>query len=157
WISAPFSGAPAELTRTEKRFAGLSFGERGDFAILRDFDRDTVRGRAWFFNPDPDPSKSWSYRGGQTNEKKLIWDMSTQDRYHNPGAPVLWPLPNGHRAILMQSNYIFLQGAGASADGEHPFLDRMDINTLEVKRIFQGETGAYEEIVAMLSTGGKTL
>jgi dipeptidyl aminopeptidase/acylaminoacyl peptidase len=57
----------------------------------------------------------------------------------------------------MQSNFIFLVGAGASPDGERPFLDRLDINTMESKRIFQGDAKSYEEIVAMLSTGGRLL
>jgi TonB family protein len=157
WIHEPFTGGPVELSRTEKRFAGIAFGESGGFAILRDFDRDTLRGRAWFFNPDPTPDKEWTFHADKPTEKTLVWDLSTQDRYHNPGTPVLWPMPNGHRAILQQSNYIFLTGAGASPDGERPFLDRLDINTLEVKRIFQGEAKSYEEIVAMLSTGGSKL
>jgi len=157
WIHEPFQGAPVELARTEKRFAGIAFGERGDFAILRDFDRDTLRGRAWFFNPQPTPDEAWTFHADKPNEKTLVWDLSTQDRYHNPGRPVLWPLASGHQAIMQQSNYIFLMGNGSSADGDHPFLDRLDINTMDLKRIFQGEGKAYEEIVAMLSTGGTVL
>ena len=157
WIKQPFAGAPIELARTEKRFAGIAFGERNDFAILRDFDRDTLRGRAWFFNPEPTPENAWTFHADRPGEKTLVWDMSTQDRYHSPGTPVQWPLPNGHSAILMQSNFIFLTGTGASPEGERPFLDQLDINTLEVKRIFQSDSQSYEEIVAMISTGGKTL
>jgi dipeptidyl aminopeptidase/acylaminoacyl peptidase len=70
---------------------------------------------------------------------------------------VLWPQLNGHGAVLMNSHYIFLVGQGASPDGERPFLDRLDINTMELKRIFQSEPQTYEEIVAMLSAGGRVL
>jgi dipeptidyl aminopeptidase/acylaminoacyl peptidase len=157
WIHEPFAGEPLELARTEKRFAGMAFGERGDFAILRDFDRDTLRGRAWFFNPSPTPEEAWTFHADKPNEKTLVWDLSTQDRYHNPGTPVLWPLSNGHSAVLQQSNFIFLMGAGASPDGEQPFLDRLDINTMELKRVYQSDPKSYEEIVAMLSTGGTKL
>lgn len=157
WVHEPFTDPPVELARTEKRFAGISFGESGDFAILRDFDRDTLRARAWFFNPQPRPEDAWSFHADKPNEKTLVWDLSTQDRYHNPGTPVLWPMLNGHSAVLQQSNYIFLTGAGATPDGERPFLDRLDINTLESKRIFQGQPETYEEILAMLSTGGTKL
>jgi len=157
WMHLHLSDAPVELARTEKRFSGIAFGERGDFAILRDFDRDTLRTRAWFFNPEPTPDQAWTFHSGKPNEKTLVWDLSTQNRYHNPGKPVLWPLSNGHSAVLQQSNFIFLMGAGASPDGDHPFLDRLDINTLETKRIFQDESKAYEDIVAMLSTGGSKL
>jgi dipeptidyl aminopeptidase/acylaminoacyl peptidase len=157
WISAPFSGESRELTQTEKRFAGLEFGEQGHFAIIRDFDRDTLHERTWFFNPEPDPTKPWTYKAGKSNERTLVWDLSRQDRYHDPGRPVLWPLPNGHSAVMMQSSYIFLEGEGASPDGARPFLDRLDINTLESKRIFQGEPQTFEEITAMISTGGRIL
>lgn len=157
WISEPFSAPPTELARTEKRFAGIEFGERGDFAILRDYDRDTLRGRAWFFNPEPTPNQAWTFHADKPNEKTLVWDMSTQDRYKNPGRPLYWPMPNGHKAVLMNSNFIFLMGAGASPDGDRPFLDRLDINTLELVRVFQGEPKTYEEIVAMLSGGGGVL
>jgi dipeptidyl aminopeptidase/acylaminoacyl peptidase len=157
WIHEPFEGGPIELARVEKRFTGISFGERGDFAILRDFDRDTLRGRAWFLNPQPTPDQAWTFHADKPNEKTLVWDLSTQDKYHDPGTPVLWPLPNGHSAVLQQSNYIFLIGAGASPDGNRPFLDRLDIRTMELKRIFQSEPKNYEEIVDMLSTGGTKL
>ena len=157
WIHFPFTGEPIELARTEKRFAGIAFGERGDFAILRDFDRDTLRERAWFFNPSPTPEEAWTFHADKPNEKTLVWDLSRQDRYHNAGAPVLWPLPNGHSAVMQQSNFIFLMGAGASPEGERPFLDRLDINTMELKRIYQSDAKSYEEIVAMLSTGGTKL
>jgi dipeptidyl aminopeptidase/acylaminoacyl peptidase len=157
WAHEPFTTGPVELTRVEKRFAGIEFGERGDLAILRDFDRDTLRSRAWFFNPQPTPDEAWTFHSDKPNEKTLVWDLSTQDRYHNPGAPVLWPLANGHSAVLQQSNYIFLMGAGASPDGDRPFLDRLDINTMDLQRIFQSDAKSYEEIVAMLSTGGGVL
>jgi dipeptidyl aminopeptidase/acylaminoacyl peptidase len=148
WISLPSSAGPVELAQTEKRFAGLEFGEMGDFAILRDFDRDTLRTRAWFFNPET---------ADKVSEKKLVWDMSSQDRYHDPGQPVQWPMPNGHQAILRQSNYLFLIGEGAGPGGARPFLDRMNLETRQVERIFQGEPGSYEEIIAMLSTGAGVL
>src|SRR5262249_54756329 len=39
----------------------------------------------------------------------------------------------------------------ASSEGARPFLDRLDISTLESKRIFQGDPGSFEEIIALLS------
>jgi len=149
WIALPEQTAPVELAQTEKRFAGIEFGERGDFAILRDFDRDTQRRRTWFFNPETAADRS--------SAKKLVWDLSAQDRYHDPGQPVEWPMPNGHHAVMMQENCIFLVGEGASPEGARPFLDRFDFTTLQPTRLFQGETGSFEEIVTMLSTSGTIL
>src|SRR5262249_34745641 len=94
WITLPAQTSPAELTRTEKRFAGIEFCERGDFAILRDFDRDTLRKRAWFFNPEA--NRGSASQAGNSSDKALVWDLSSQDRYHDPGQPVMWPTANGH-------------------------------------------------------------
>jgi dipeptidyl aminopeptidase/acylaminoacyl peptidase len=154
WISLPSTTGPVELAETEKRFAGIEFAERGNFVILRDFDRDTLRSRAWFFNPELTEDRSGS---DKPSEKKLVWDLSSQDRYHDPGQPVLWPASDGHQAILMEENCIFLLGEGASPEGARPFLDRLDITTLQSKRLFQGQQGAFEEIVALLSRDGGIL
>ncbi len=146
WLKAPFTDPPAELARTEHRFAGLDWGEKADFAILRDFDRDRLWGRAWFFDPSD-----------LRERPRLVWDLSTQDRYRNPGAPVAWLLPSGHRAVLQQSNFIYLMGAGATPEGDRPFLDRLDVKTLEVRRLFRCDEEHYEEVVGLLSVGGRKL
>ncbi len=140
WLRAPFTAAPAELARTEQRFAGLAWGEKGDFAILRDFDRDKLRGRAWFFNP-----------GNPAEASRLVWDLSTMDRYHNPGAPVTRTLPSGHSAVLQDGDFIYLTGTGASPEGDRPFLDRFDTKALKAERVFRCDEKSYESVVALLS------
>jgi dipeptidyl aminopeptidase/acylaminoacyl peptidase len=143
WLAAPFKQQPAELARTEYRFAGLQWGERGDLAILREFDRDRLWERTWFFNPR------------QPSEKPLlVWDMSQQDRYHAPGQPEMKLLLNGHEAILQSGNSIFLRGPGASPEGDHPFLDRFDTSTLHAERLFHCDDKSYEEVVALVSPDG---
>ena len=145
WIKAPFQGDPTELVRTEQRFAGLAWGEQMDFAILRDFDRDHLRGHAWFFDP------------ANPSQMRLVWDMSTQDRYHSPGTPVMWEQASGHMAILQQGNFIFLTGAGASPQGDRPFLDRLNIQTLESQRIFQCDDQHYEQVVGLITVSARTV
>ncbi len=144
-IAAPFSGSPAEVTRVEKRFSGLSFGQHKDFAMVSDTDRDTKHVRTWFFDPQ------------HPDNKKLVWDRNSQDHYGDPGRPVMAELPNGQSAILQEGNFIYLEGAGASPDGERPFIDRFDTSSLEATRIFQGATGSYESIRAVLSKGARSV
>lgn len=142
-FDAPFSGAPAELLTTEHRFAGITWGERGDLAIVREFDRDRLWGRAWFFNPQQPAAAP-----------RLVWDMSTQERYRNPGTPEMKTLPSGFRAIQQHGDYIFLTGPGASPEGDRPFLDRFNTRTLEAERIFQSSGERYEAVVSLLSDDG---
>jgi dipeptidyl aminopeptidase/acylaminoacyl peptidase len=143
WLAAPFTAEPAELFTTEHRFAGIVWGERGDLAILRDFDRDRLWTRAWFFNPQmPD------------EPHRLVWDMSTQERYRNPGTPEMRTLPNGFRAMQQHGSYIFLTGPGATPEGDRPFLDRFDTRTLEAERIFQSSGESHESVVTLLADDG---
>ncbi len=39
-LSAPFSAQPIELAKTQHRFQGITWGEKGGIALLRDFDRN---------------------------------------------------------------------------------------------------------------------
>jgi dipeptidyl aminopeptidase/acylaminoacyl peptidase len=45
---------------------------------------------------------------------------------------------------------IFLSGAGASPEGDRPFLDEFDLTTLEHKRLFRSEAPYYENPVRLL-------
>jgi dipeptidyl aminopeptidase/acylaminoacyl peptidase len=143
WLSAPFTAQPTEFARTEYRFAGLTWGERGDLAILRDFDRPQMRERAWFVNPQQ-PSA----------EPRLVWDLNREDRYSAPGEPLMRMLANGHEAIVRDGQDIFLTGPGASPEGDRPFLDRFDTQTLKADRIFHCDETSYEDVIALASADG---
>ncbi|MCL6481425.1 MAG: prolyl oligopeptidase family serine peptidase [Firmicutes bacterium] len=146
WLAAPFSVAPQELFRLEHRYSGISWGERGDLVIVREFDRDRLWTRAWFYNP-----RDWAQL------PRLVWDLSSQERYNHPGNPVLRTLPSGHRAIQQHGDFIFLAGAGATPEGDRPFLDRFNTRTLTAERLFRCDAQSYEFVVALLSPDGTRL
>jgi dipeptidyl aminopeptidase/acylaminoacyl peptidase len=53
--------------------------------------------------------------------------------------------------VLQDGNAIYLTGAGASPEGERPFLDRLDLTTLQTTRIFRSEASAYESETALVA------
>ena len=67
---------------------------------------------------------------------------------------MLRQLPSGRRAILQSGNYIYLTGAGASPEGDRPFLDRLDLTTLKSERLFRSDDKSYETVVALLDDQG---
>ncbi len=141
WFKAPFAkGRPEELARTEHRFARLAWGEKTDFAVLREFDRDRLWERTWLLNP-----------AKLSEAPRLVWDMSRQDRYRNPGTPVTRTLPSGHTAVLQHGDLIYLTGAGATPEGDRPFIDRFDVKTLRAERLFRCDDKSYESVVAVLA------
>lgn len=142
-LTAPFTGQPEEVTKTEHRYAGITWGEGGDLAILREFDRDRLWTRAWFFNPK-----------NLEEAPRLVWDMSSQERYKHPGTPEMRTLPSGRRAMVQHGDNIFLTGVGASPEGNRPFLDRFNTRTLEAERLWRCDTSSYEFVAELLSADG---
>jgi dipeptidyl aminopeptidase/acylaminoacyl peptidase len=142
-LKAPFTGQPIEMAKTEYRFAGLSWLEKGGLAFLRDADRVTRRVRTFLLNADS-PSQP----------AKLIWNRSSQDRYNDPGTPVTKRLPNGQSVIRQNGDNIFLEGNGATPKGDRPFLDKFNLATLKAERLWRCDENSYESVTTLLSDDG---
>src|SRR5262245_8594856 len=142
-LKAPFTGPSVELTKTEHRFAGLTWGEKDGMVLVGDSDRISRRSRVFMLNAD-NPSQ----------QPRLIWDRSQQDRYTDPGDPLMKRMPNGQAVIHQNGDSIFLSGQGASDEGDRPFLDRFDLKTLKSERIFRCDDKSYESVVALLAENG---
>jgi dipeptidyl aminopeptidase/acylaminoacyl peptidase len=142
-LKAPFTGAPTEVIKTEQRFAGLSWFERGGLAFVSDFDRDTRKARTWLVNVD-----------NPADAPRLVWNRNNQDRYNDPGTPLTRLLANNQRVVWQSGDDIFLSGAGASREGDRPFLDRFNLKTLKAERIFRSDKQSYETPVTLLKDDG---
>jgi dipeptidyl aminopeptidase/acylaminoacyl peptidase len=57
-LAAPFSEEPSEVGKTEWRFAGISYTEKG-IALLTEFDRISRRTRTWILEAGAAPRKLW--------------------------------------------------------------------------------------------------
>jgi dipeptidyl aminopeptidase/acylaminoacyl peptidase len=132
-LAAPFAAAPMEVARTEYRFGGVSWTERG-VILLTENDRDSRTTRTWLM------SSTWS-------EPRKLWERPQQDSYGDPGFPLSRP---GTGALLQDGDAIYLTGAGASDEGDRPFLDRLDLRTLVTERLFRSDTESYETVVGLL-------
>src|ERR1035437_4607187 len=142
-LQAPFTGEPREIAKTEQRFGGIQFFEKGGRAFIEDSERQTRRVRTFQIEID-DPAQA----------PKLVWSRNSQDRYKDPGTPMLKTLPSGGRVILQDGDNIFLTGLGAGPKGDHPFLDRYNIATGKSERLFQCDDDHYEVVDALLDDHG---
>jgi len=138
-LKAPFAGPPIELTKTEHRFAGATFGEKDGLLLVSDFDRDRRWVRTFMMNAD---------KPGEA--PKLVWNRSSQDRYGDPGTPLTRVMANGKRAIMQTGDSIFLTSTGATPEGDRPFLDRFNLQTQKSERLFRSDAVQYESVVALL-------
>ncbi|HZI19679.1 MAG TPA: prolyl oligopeptidase family serine peptidase [Pyrinomonadaceae bacterium] len=141
-LRAPFTAAPAEWHRTEHRLTNVSFSERAPSVFVTDYDRDRRWTRTVLLNFDAPAAAP-----------REVWSRSINDRYGNPGVPVTRPLPSGHLAVMQHGDSIYLAGAGASPEGDRPFLDRLSLQTLKAERLFHSAPDAYETVAALLDDG----
>jgi dipeptidyl aminopeptidase/acylaminoacyl peptidase len=63
-------------------------------------------------------------------------------------------LPNGKSVMRQSGSFIFLAGSGATPEGDRPFLDRMNLDTLQAERLFQADAKGYETVLSLLSEDG---
>ena len=143
-LAAPFDGEPQELIRTEFRFQNISWTE-GGVTLIEERDRETRWTRTWL-----------QYSEG--GEARRLWDRSSEDRYADPGRPVRRSGGGGvSRLIAQDGDHILLRGLGASDLGDRPFVDRLDVTTLESERLFRTDGSSYETLVAPLAADGSIL
>jgi dipeptidyl aminopeptidase/acylaminoacyl peptidase len=142
---APFTTAPVEVLRTEQRYSGLIWSEQSNVALLHEFDQNHHWAKVSLVNLD-DPKQA----------PRVIWDLSTDEKYANPGNPILHVLANGVRVLRQDGDTIYLSGAGSSPDGDRPFLDRFDLKTLTSERLFRSDKKAYERFLSFTGKDTKS-
>lgn len=151
-LDPPFA-QPVELIRLAYRMSG-GFGAGGVFfgrdglLLVTETDRRTQHTRTWQLDLDQPGSAP-----------QLVWDRSAEDRYRDPGQPVLKRDAAGF-AVLRQSpdgRWIYLEGQGASPEGERPFLDRMNLATKKTERLWRSSATAYEAVSQVLDDAGRMI
>ncbi len=135
-LRAPFSGKPSEIARTAQRFASLSWFEHGSNALLVQYDAN----RSWVTTSLVDVERP-------DRPARVLWDLSMNERYANPGSPMFRVLPNGASVLREEDGDLFLRGTGASPQGDRPFLDRYHLADGGSTRLFRSAADAYESVL----------
>lgn len=142
---APFDAAPIEITKTEQRYDGFDWGEQPNFALLYEHDQNRHWKRTFIVDVDD-----------RNGKPRLLWDLSADEKYKNPGNPVHRRLANGSFVIRQKGDLIYLAGTGASVDGDRPFLDSLDTKSLKSQRLFRSDKSALERFLAFTNEDGQT-
>jgi dipeptidyl aminopeptidase/acylaminoacyl peptidase len=142
-LAPPYDGAPVEVARLAQRVVDVQTLEDGR-VLATDFDRD----RVWIRRMLVDPSKPGA-------EPFVLFDLSARDRYSDPGRPLTRTTPQGRQLVMLRDGKVLFSGAGASAAGDRPFLDRWDLAAKTKERLFQADEKHYEIVVRALDAGGE--
>lgn len=136
---APFDSPPVEIARTEQRYIGFGWSEKRNVALLNEYDENRHWRKTFLVDVD-DPQ----------TEPRLLWDLSTDEQYADPGEPVERRLANGVRVVRQDGDSIYLSGTGSSPEGDRPFLDRLDLQTFKSERFFRSDRTSYERFLSFI-------
>ena len=126
-LDAPFQGAPLSLIKTENRYYKILWCN-DSVAVANDYWWNNRNTKSYLFNP-LNPSA----------EPQIISDRNYQDRYSDPGNFVENRNQYGRYVLALKNGKIFFLGDGFTEQGQFPFLDQLNINTLEKKRLYESE------------------
>jgi dipeptidyl aminopeptidase/acylaminoacyl peptidase len=144
-LDAPFAGEGKPVADLALRFRGVEWGSE-HLAIVTEArwkDRKMILAAL-----DPAAAKLTQLYAG-----------SMQDRYHDPGRPMLERNAQGQLVLQTTSDKtgIYFSGQGASPKGDAPFVAIMPVNGGEdpkETRIWQSLAPFFEEPAAVIASGG---
>jgi len=132
-LAAPFSGSPQAIATLPLRYAMVIWTEDG-FAMPIEMWMATRQLRIYSVDPD------------NPGEKTTLFEFSMEDRYSDPGQPMMRQTQWGTYVALTADDgrTLYLSGQGASPEGNRPFIRRLDLNTGETEQVFRSEAPYYE-------------
>ncbi|GHU56695.1 hypothetical protein FACS189411_07990 [Bacteroidia bacterium] len=136
-LQAPFSGAKQLVAKTELRYQGIQWGD-DTFALLSEGSRQTRRVKTYTFAP------------AQPEQKPvLLFDVSTDDNYADPGTPVSISNAYDKRILYTDKTHseLLLISDGASPEGDMPYLSRYNLKTKKNTILWRCTAPYYETIV----------
>lgn len=131
---APFSTTPIEVFKAEHRIQGTLWGQSEGMLMVYQRERMKRWRYIWLLDVNKGTSKQW-------------FDLNEDDRYNDPGNPILTQLKNGNYVFKVEDGYVYFRGQGGTKTGDRPFVDRRQIETGTSERIFRCAADKYEYFV----------
>ena len=138
-MDAPFNQSAESLMQLDLRYSGIMWGN-DHIALAYTREWGTRRTTTWMMNPDK-----------PATPKKII-DRLYEDRYSDPGSPMLHRNKYGRNVLLFgqDGETVFLSGVGSSPDGDRPFVDEFNLMNSQSKRLWRSASPYYERPVTMI-------
>lgn len=133
-LAAPFNGSASLLLKVEDRFYRAVWKD-DKTALAMTYWWNTRNTKTYLFSPD------------QSTAAKVISDRNYQDRYSDPGSFVTTKNQYFRDVLAVDNGNAFLLGDGFTPKGQFPFLDKLNLTSLETERVYQSEyTDKYEDV-----------
>ena len=124
-LDAPFTGNGNTIFKSINRLSGIIWGNKTT-AVAYDYWIKNRNEKTYLFNPS------------DINQKPIImYDRNYQDTYSDPGSFITERNSFNKNVLKMDSNNLILMGDGYSEKGQFPFVDRLNLDNLTTKRIYE--------------------
>ncbi|MFN3240137.1 MAG: alpha/beta hydrolase family protein [Planctomycetota bacterium] len=133
------AGTPRLWFRTEFRAAGVQFAADGQLVLTGEVDRKSRTERIW----KRDLTRP-------TAAGTLLYERSTQDVYNDPGMALSELTLDGRRVLRQPGGRLLMSGAGASPQGNRPFLETWDLQSGDKQRLFESGGESYQEVLGLV-------
>ena len=135
-LDAPFKGNGNTIFKSINRLAGIIWGNKTN-AVAIDYWIKNRNEKTYLFNPS------------NINQKpRIIYDRNYQDRYNDPGSFITERNAYNKSVLKIESNNLILMGDGYSEKGQFPFIDRLNLDNLKSKRIYESNyTDKLEDLI----------
>ena len=124
-IGYPFKQNKVSLLKTINRFYRIDWCN-DTLALGYDYWWNTRNTKTYVFSPS------------NSNKKpKIIIDRNYQDRYNDPGSFVKRRNFYGKSILAMNKQNLYLMGDGFRDDGQFPFIDQLNLESLKKVRLYE--------------------
>jgi dipeptidyl aminopeptidase/acylaminoacyl peptidase len=134
-LAAPFEANPRVVLELGKRYIGAFATETGSLLVWE----------RWWQTRD---ERVW--HAPARGDVRTLWERSFEDRYGDPGMPMTVLGARGQRIVPVIDGRILLAGAGASPEGNRPFVDARDLDGADTQRLWRSEAPYFEQPLALL-------
>ncbi|MCR9227604.1 MAG: prolyl oligopeptidase family serine peptidase [Flavobacteriaceae bacterium] len=136
-LEAPFDGNGKSILKTKNRFSYIQWGN-DNLAIAHDRWWNNRNTKTYVFDPS-NPQK----------EVKMIEDRNYQDVYSDPGDFVTKRNENGSWVLsLDKNNNAYLIGDGYTEEGQFPFVEKFNLESLKKTRLYTSKLeGKLENLI----------
>ncbi len=124
-LDAPFNGTPRSLFKSKNRMSYILWGD-DNIAIAYDYWWNNRNTKTYLFNPSD-----------ASQEPKILYDRNYQDVYSDPGSFATERNKYGLNILTLEGNTAYLIGDGYSDEGRFPFVDEVNLENGETKRLYQ--------------------
>jgi len=145
-LASPFEANAQELAALPLRYRSIVWGT-ASLALVEGYRWSDRKETTWLLNPTTKAVPA------------MLFSRSSQDAYSDPGTAFTVRNAAGRTVLATdaKSEKLYFIGAGASAQGERPFVDELTLKTNQTERWWQSAAPYYEVPLTILSVARREL